>query len=95
MLHKGEGAAADRPRALRLMQQAANQDMAAAQMALGRFHERGEGVATDPVLALQWYQRASDTARKQPARFDNARVAAQATAARDRLARQIAQQPGN
>jgi TPR repeat protein len=92
MYHKGEGVAADMKRSLRLMQLATDQDMAAAQLALGRFYESGEGVTKDTVLAMQWYRRAADTARRRPERFDNAHFATQASAARDRLARQIVQQ---
>jgi uncharacterized protein len=85
MLHKGEGVAHDEIRAQRLMAQAAGLGMSAAALALGRFHERGESVTRDAGAALKWYTLAADSSRLHPELFDNARLAAQAVAARERM----------
>ena len=93
MAHKGEGVARDAARAQRLMAQAAGLGMSAAGLALGRFHELGEGAAKDAAAALHWYTLAADSSRLHPDRFDNARFAARAVAARDRLRAQSSGAP--
>jgi len=59
--------------------------MSAASLALGRFHERGEGVEKDAAEALRWYAQASESSHLHPELFDNARFADQAVAARERM----------
>ena len=77
---------ADDDEARRLLEQAAAQGMAAAQLALGRFHERGEGVPLDATQALKWYALALHFARSGPGLFDNAAFAGRAQTAYDALA---------
>jgi hypothetical protein len=69
-----------------LLEQAAVQGMAAAHLALGRFHERGEGVPPDSVQALKWYVLAVHFARSRPGLFDNAAFAGRAQDDYDALA---------
>ena len=60
--------------------------MAAAQLALGRFHERGDDVPVDAAQAFKWYVLAVHFARSRPELFDNAAFAERAQAAHDALA---------
>jgi len=90
MHHKGDGVPRNDDRAIRLLEQAASQGMAAAHLALGRFYERGEGVSVDAVQALKWYALAVHFARSRPGLFDNAAFAERAQAACDALASLVA-----
>ena len=47
------------PAALTQCQTEADQGSTSAMLALGRMHERGDGVAADPAVALDWYRKAS------------------------------------
>ncbi|OYW40602.1 MAG: hypothetical protein B7Z35_00845 [Hydrogenophilales bacterium 12-61-10] len=58
-----------------MLEQVAAQGMTAAQLALGRFHERREGVPLDATQVLKWHALVLHFARSGPGLFDNAAFA--------------------
>ena len=89
MRHNGDGVPRDDVIAVQLLEQAAEQGMVAAHLALGRFYERGEGVPADLAQAYKWTALAVHFARTRPERFDNADFAKRAQAAHNALALQL------
>lgn len=85
----GDAVPKDEDLAIRLLEQAAGQGMAAAQLALGRSCERGEGVSADTAQALKWYAQAVLFTQSRPGLFDNAAFAETAQAACDGLASRV------
>lgn len=59
VFHGRGGAARDRPRAVRLMTQAAHRGIAPAQFNLGWAHELGHGTPADSTEARRWWERAA------------------------------------
>jgi TPR repeat protein len=56
----GIGTAADANAGLKLVHEAADGSLAAAQARLGRMYLRGEAVKADPAMAADWFQRAAN-----------------------------------
>ena len=56
----GIGTSADAVAGLKLVREAADGGLPAAQARLGRMYLRGEAVETDPAIAADWFQRAAN-----------------------------------
>lgn len=94
MYAKGDGVPRNYDQAIRLLEQAAGQGMAAAHLALGGFHEHGRAVPADAASALKWYALAVHFTRSRPDLFDNAAFAERAQAARDSLVSRVTRSSG-
>lgn len=59
------GTAIDLPNAVKFLTQAADKGQAVAEYRLGTLYERGQGVASDPVKAMHWYELAASQGNRK------------------------------
>lgn len=67
--YEGDEGKRDYTQAMAWFNKAAEKGSASAQVAIGRMHEKGEGVRVDPFKAAEWYGLAARAARDPEAQF--------------------------